>query len=223
MPTRRVLSLYGDRWVVGTGTPDGFLGTPIRQHFVMKKATDLMALLTPGQALAQAPGLPVYLNKTYFKDTLDAATTSAYSSFWNIFVAPIEPAVPGTFFRDPAGIFYRVRNTYLPAEGLVVCQADALPLDTFATVTFNTGAYDPVSDSYTTGSSVSNSLAMEIPLFYRFLHQSDDAYQKGDMALFVQQNLTPKRNDKLVRNGVVWVVLQVQPELDTWALHVRRA
>lgn len=223
LPARNVLTLYGDRWVVGTGTPDGFLGNPIRQHFVMKKATDLMALLTPGQVLASSPGVSCYVNKTYFKDIVSPLTDSGSDPSWDIFASPSEPVVSGMFFRDQGNKFYRVRQTYLPAEGLTVCQSDSLEAGPLTNGVFDTGSYDPVSDAYAGGTLTVPVLVIPQPVFYRFRYISDPAHERGDIAVFAPTTLTPKRNDKFVMNGMRYVVVQVQAELDAWALQVRLA
>jgi hypothetical protein len=236
IPTRRVVLLYGDRWVIGNGTPDGFGGAPVRQHFTMKRATDLLALLTPGQALAAAAGTPAYVQKMYFKDVVNSLTDSEYDTQWNIFVAPNEPAGKGTFLRDAQGRFFRVRNDYLPTEGLRVLQTDSLDVAALQTGRFPSGTYNPVTEELTAGVVVVPTLWMDVPVFYRFRHISDDKVQPGDRAVFVPHNLVVQPGDLFTleattwseyfagMEGRAWRVLTVQDEMtDAKALHVRLA
>lgn len=223
IPARRAVSLLGEKWLIGNGSTDGFAGSAIRQHYVMKRVTDTLAVLTPGQALAQAAGTAAYGHKTFLKDTVNSQTDSEYDAQYNIFMAPSEGVVKGTFFRDEASILYRVRNTYLPVEGLVVAQADTLDTDAFQSCVFSTGSYNPATEVTTAGTTTVNSIWLDTPKFYRFRHTSDSQIQAGDLALFVPTTISPVAGMKFTMLGAVWIVLTAQLEIDCWALHVRRA
>jgi hypothetical protein len=221
MPTRRVVSLYGDRWLVGTGTPDGFQGSVIRQHFSMKRVTDLMAVLTPAQALSAASGTPAYTQKMYFKDTVNSLTDAEYDTFWNVYLAPSETVVKGTFLRDASSVLYRVRGTYLPPEGLRVAQADELDSDAVKSCVFNTGAYNPTTDAFAAGSSTVSCIWLDMPKLFRFRHVSEAGMQAGDRAVLVPTSVTPVPNMVFTMDSLRWRVLSVQAELDAWVVHAR--
>lgn len=221
MPTRRVLSLYGERWLVGNGSVDGFQGEAIRQHFVMKKATDLMALLTPGEALAAAAGTSVYVHKAYFKEVVNTLVDAEYDSQFNIFIAPGEPAAKASFFRDADGRLYHVRNDYLPVEGLRVCQSDILDTGARNDAVFDGGTVDPVTEARTGGSPTVSSIWLDMPKFYRFRAMSDDRIQPGDIAVFVPTSITPVQGQTFTLLGRKWRVVTVQAEEDCWAIHAR--
>lgn len=224
MPARRVLAMYGDRWIVGLGTPDGFGGEVIRQHFNSKRATHLLALLTPGQAVAAAAGTQSYAQLMYFKDDINPLTDSAYDAQWNIFVAPDEPASKGTFLRDTvSGRLYRVRNDYLPTEGLRLLQSDELDLDAVQPCVFDTGTFNPVTEVTTAGTTTVSCIQMDVSKFYRFRHISDEKVQPGDVALFVPSSLSLKLGMTFTMAGAKWHVVGMQAELDAQAALVRRA
>jgi len=223
IPTRRVISMYGDRWLVGTGTPDGFLGSVIRQHFGMKRVTDNMTLYTPNQAVALSGGTAVYAHKFYFRDVVNNLTEAEFDTFWNIFVAPGEAAAKGSFFRDADGRFYRVRNDYLPVEGLRVCQSDTLDAAARTTAVFNTGSYNPITDSVSAGTTTVNCIKLEPPKFYRFRYVSDPKLEPGDLCIFVPGSFAATTGQTFTMDGRKWRVLGVETELDAKALHVRLA
>lgn len=223
IPARRCISVYGDRWLVGTGTPDGFLGSPIRQHFNTKRVTDLFAVLTPGEALAAAAGTPAYAQKMFLKDTINALTDSEYDAQWNIFIAPGEPAGKGTFLRDASGRLYRVRNDYLPTEGLRILQTDELDTDAARVCTFDTGTFDPITETTTASTTAVSCIAVDTPKFFRFRHLSDERIQPGDVALFVPTSVTLKQGMTFAMSGGKWRVMAFQPEIDAYAAHVRLA
>lgn len=223
LPTRRVVNLYGDRWLVGNSTTDGFYGEVVRQHQAMKRVTDSMTLLTPGQLLTNAAGVSLYAHKYYFSDIAGAMDSAEIDTFWNIFVAPGEAAAKGSFFKDGNARLYRVRNDYLPVECLRVCQSDTLDPAALVSVTWGTGTYDPVNDTVSGSTTVVNAVVLDTPKFYRFRFVSDPTNVKGDVAVFVPTTLTPKAGDSFTMGGVKWRAVTVQAELDAWAVHARRA
>lgn len=223
LPTRRVVNLYGDRWLVGNSTTDGFYGEVVRQHQAMKRVTDSMTLLTPGQLLTNAAGVSLYAHKYYFSDIAGAMDSAEIDTFWNIFVAPNEPVAKGSFMKDATGRFYRVRNDYLPVEGLRVCQSDSLDVGSRMAATFAVGSYDPVQDSYGPASTPTTVIAVETPKFYRFRYMSDPALQKGDMAVFVPSTVAVKQGALFTMGGRQWRIMTVQAELDCNVIHARLA
>lgn len=223
IPSRRCISVHSERWLVGTGTFDGFVGSPIRQHFNTKRVTDLLAVLTPGQALAAAAGTSAYAQKMYFKDTVNALTDAEYDAQWNIFIAPAEPAGKGTFLRDAGGQLYRVRNDYLPTEGLRILQCDELDDDAFRTCVFDTGTYNPVTETATAGTTTVNGIVLDSPKTYRFRHMSDDRIQPGDMAAYFPTSLTLKPGMTFTMSSQKWRIMTVQTEIDANLAHVRLA
>jgi hypothetical protein len=223
MPTRGVLLTNGDRWLVGTGTPDGFQGEVIRRHYTTKRATDLLAVLTPAQALAAAVGVAAYAQKMYFKDVVNSVTDSEYDVQWNIFMAPAESARKGYFLRDSGGRLYRVRNDYLPTEGLRILQSDELDTDAVQSCTFNTGVENVVTEVVAAGTTAVTGIQVDMPKFYRFRHLSDERIQPGDVALFLPTSLTLKQGMTFTMAGKRWQVMTFQPEMDAQAAHVRLA
>lgn len=223
LPTRRVIEMYGDLWLVGTGTPDGFYGEVIRQQYTMKRVTDAFTLYTPGAALAQVGGLAVYGHRHYFRDVTDNVSEAKLDTFWNIFLAPGEPAGPGSILKDARGGLYRVRNDYLPVEGLRVCQSDTLDAGSRVTVALDTGVYDPVTDSFSSGSSAVPGILLNLPQAYHFRHMTDGRELPGDRILFLPGSSQPTTGGTLSIAGVKWRVVTVQPELDAKAVHMRLA
>lgn len=223
LPTRKIVSIYGDRWLAGRGTADGFQSEAVRQHFNMKRVTDLMSVLTPEQARAEASGTLAYVHKLFLKDTVNSLTDSEYDCQFNIFIAPGEMARKGSFLRDTEGRLYRVRNDYLPADEIRVLESDQLDTDALVSATFDTGSYNPATDSVAAGTTVSKVIVLDTPKFYRFRHISDDRIQPGDMTMFAASSLNCQPGTKFEITGAKWQILTVQPEVDLVAIHARLA
>jgi len=224
IPVRRVVSIFGDRWIIGGGNPDSYGGEVIRRSYGMKKATDLALLRTPGQACLGAGGTTAYVQKQYFKDTVNQLTTGEIDTFWNVFIAPDEPVQRGTFLIC-GSLILRSRQTYLPVEGLNVAQSDQLDPGTAETVTFTgNGSYDPVTDEIATLSTAVPSLLFDFNKLYRFRTEADRPAKPGDLTMLVAAaSITPTVGARFTRvDGSGWQVLSVEAELDAWLMHVRR-
>lgn len=221
LPARRVLTIYGEQWLAGAYVDDGFQGEPIRRQATLKRADRLYSILTPSQACAAAVGTPAYGQRVYFKDMSNALTDSEYDAFWNVFFSPTEAVVKGTFLRDDLGVLYRVRNAYLPTEGLRVCQSDELDSNARLSVVFDSGSYNPVTETRVAGTTTVNGIWVEMPKFFRFRHRSEQLTQAGDISVFIPTTYTPKVGDQFTMDSLKWQVLTFQAELDAWALHSR--
>lgn len=221
IPTRRVVQVYGERWLVGAVVVDGFLGDAIRKQYTMKRADAAMSILTPAQACAAATGTLAYAQRVYFKDVSNALSDSEYDTFWNVFLAPGEPAAKGSFLRDQDGVLYRVRGAYLPTEGLRVCQSDQLESDARLVAAFDSGTWNPVTETRAAGTTNVNAIWMELPKFFRFRHRSEGDVRAGDRALFIPTTYTPKVGDTFTMQSAKWQVRTFQAEGDALALHVR--
>lgn len=226
LPDRRVVSIYDEVWLVGDPTTDGFQGERMRKNYAMRRSTGLMAIWSPGDAAAP-PAVPTQIahgHKLWFKDVQTPLTTSDYETFWNISFAPFEDIKAGYFLEDVAGTLFRVRESYLPIQGLTIAQSDELPPDARQTVTFITGStFDPVADAYAPTTIVTTGLFMPTGQLYRSQVDADPLVKPGDMTLLVDKDVhTPRVGDKLTAKGFTWNIVQLQPELDAWLMRVRR-
>lgn len=226
IPARRCIALGSQKWLVGLPTDDSFLGDIARQNYNLKKVTNLIAVLTPALACAGAAGTNVYIQKYYFKDTSNARTDSEPGTFWNVFFSPDETVYKGAFLRDEAGLLYRVRQFYPVAEGYLVAQTDQLDDDARQTgVLFDSGVYDPITDTTSAGTISASVIQFELSKFYRFRQQQESQVLAGDKGVFVSATelATPKVGTQFVMLGLRWRIVAFQAELAAWVLHVRLA
>lgn len=222
IPERKVIQIFNDRWLVGDGNPDSWNGEPIRQSFNIRKSNFSAEILTPAQACLSQAGTQVYVQRAYFKDTVNPLTDADYDPFWNVFVAPGEAVAKGTFFRIGSQLL-RVRSAYLPVENLRIAQSDEVDVGPVAAV-FSTGAYNPVTDSTATGGISTFVLMFDFTKAYRYLTQASDRVAAGDMnALVPSSALTPVAGQLVGIAGVTWRILTVDTEADCRLLHLRRA
>lgn len=222
LPARQVLSIFGERWVAGYGTPDGFAGEPIRTSFNLKHVTDSLAILTPAQALAAAAGTSVWVHKLYLREEVNAQTESDYTPQWNIFLSPGETVTKGTFFRDANGVLFRTREEYTSIEGLRVALADQLD-DGVLSATFGSGTFDPVLDKFTGAGTTVAAIMLNIMQLYKLRERSDGTVQPGDIAVLVPTSANVKAGMRFTLAGRAWTVRTAQAELDATLLLARGA
>lgn len=223
IPTRRCVTLGAQRWLVGAPTDDGFAGETIRHTYNVKRVTNLMQVLTAGQAATGASPLAVYAQRYYFKDSVDQATSSQYDTFWNIFFTTNEPVSRDAFLRDEAGRVYHVRGAYEVPEGFIIAQSDQLDADAAQTAVFKTGAYDRATDSFASGSTTTTVLQFEPTKFYRFRQQAESQLKPGDKAIIVSAAVTPHAGMRFTMLSREWQTVTAQVQGDGWLLLARLA
>lgn len=224
IPSRRVLKLLDENWIVGDGNSDAIYNTKIRRAYSMKKANYLGEILTPGMALDSVPGTFAYAQAVYFKDTIDPLQTSDYDSFYNIFFSVTEP-VRQTNLIKLDGRFYRVRGTYKPLEGYVTAQSDELAEDAFQVVQFKQNStYDPVADSYTSTTVEANCLRIDFTKTIENMQQSSPREERGDEKAYFSKTVLPglKVSDTFTMLGELWRIVSVVPSEGAWLAHIRR-
>lgn len=222
LPSRQVLSIFGERWVAGYGTPDGFGGDPIRTSFNLKHVTDSFALLTPAETLAAATGVPVWVHKDFLRDEVNTQTDAEYEPQWGIFLSPGEAVVKGTFFRGTDDKLYRVREEYISIEGLRVAVTDQLD-DLLLSAAFQGGTYDRVNDVFTGGTVTVPAMRLDMNKLYKVRERSDGTLAAGDIAVVVPTASSAKTGSRFTLLGRTWEALSVQPELDALLIHARGA
>lgn len=224
IPSRRVIVALGEMSLVGSGIVEGIYGVAIRQEFWMRKITDSFTKLTPGAAALDSAGTAFYGQKTYFRATNSAQTSSEYDPLWNIYCNPGEGIAEGQFLKV-GSLYYRVRNAYLDLAGYTVAESDELDSGARVSVTFNTtGAYNPVTDTYASGTTTVYGILMDRYKWYDLLTPSDKPTLAGDMTLVVAtSSVTPVVGKTVTIASRAWQILNVTANSDGWELHLRRA
>lgn len=238
LPTRRVVATSTERWIVGDPNTDEFQGSQIRQTSKAKRATDLLTLLTPGQAALQSPtGSAVFYGYSeYLKDTVNTPSNSDYTPQLNMTIAITEKPLDGAFLRSNDYILH-IRSLYKESEGFWVACCDIVSLyngsqwqsgagrnykaEVSATFT-GTETYDPTTDSYGSTPTITTGILLERIKLYDNQTAADGANKSGDMTLLVAKSaITPKVGSQ-VTTPDRWTIIAATEYQDAWALHVQR-
>lgn len=219
MPTRRVLAIFDERWIVGNGNTDALAGETIRVAYLMRKVTDSAVRLTPAEACVSAVGYSVYVSKDQLKETVNGVTDSEYDNQAKISLASTEAVTKGQFFRI-GGDLFRIRSRNQEANGFLSALADELDTGYLVSAAFgSTGVYDPVTDSYPGGTTITPSILIDTSKLYRFRSEADAKFLSGDMTL-ITTNTAPVGATVTIA-GVLWKIITKTVELDAFNLHIR--
>lgn len=238
-PTRHVVSSGGERWIIGEPNLDQFQGRDIRQTFRCKKVNDSFNVRTPGQAaLNTTASTTLYGFTEYLKDTTNTQTDASYSPQFRVTVGINEIVLPGQFLKATDKLLH-VRSIYEAAEGFWEATTDEIALLQGSTwhsgtaaltncevaVSFPTsGAYNPISDTYTTSVSNTTGILLDRIKLYDLKSSADPANDPGDMTLVVAQSaVTPVSGQTLTANSLTWRIVSSVAYQDAWELHIRRA
>ena len=233
VPARRVIKVYGDRWVMGVPVEDGWKGRTIRKTAACKLATDYYEVLTPGQAALRTAGsVSVYAYTEYVKDTVNTPTDSDYDPQY--LVAFGEKVADGMFLKS-ADHYLRVRSAYSEPSGFEHVTADEIAYsyggnftdgelygrNCEVNVTFS-GTYNPITDSDAAGAATTGIL-MDMYKMYRYGTQADFKNTPGDMTLIVAKSaVTPLVGRQATIGGIKWQIMGITAWQDAWNLHLRR-
>lgn len=224
---RRVVTVQNKQWIMGELVTDSFKDKPIRLTAVAKEATDLFALLTPGQAAERAAGsLNLYGHAAFLKDTVNTVTESDFDPQYMVSFGSTETIPDGYFLRSPRQ-YLHMRSVHLALEGLVVASSDQIVLDSSVVkncevdATF-LGAMDPITQL--PGSPVLvKGILMDMYMLYTYQTQSVEKNLPGDMSLVISNAYTPKAGQNLTISGKAWRVVDYSPYHDAWNIRIRRA
>lgn len=220
IPTRRVLSVVGNRWIVGDGTSDAFQNTVVRTTYWLKRVTDVGQALTPAQACAGAAGVDLCLHKVFLQNTINTVTDAEYDQFYNVFSNLAEMPPKASYIRIGAE-FLRVRESHRDINGMSLASCDALDAGTLVSVTLNDGGvYDPITDTYTGSTTTVDGLFFNLYKAYEYSSQADARMLAGDMSLVLANEL--EVGQSLTTKGAKWRVQAKVAELDGWKYHIRR-
>lgn len=220
LPSRRVLSILGERWIAGDGNSDALHGAAMRRNYWLKKVTDTVNLLTPAQVCASASGTVTHVSKEFLKDTVNAVSDSGYDNFWLVYLAPAEPISKSRYIKTDTSLL-RVRSTHSDEAGFLVASCDELDSASLVTAVFaGSGSFDPVTETYSGGSVSQVGILFDAYKAYEYKTLADPKVNAGDLTLVVTNSVAP---GALVAIGSdTYRVLSQQVELDAYSLHLRK-
>lgn len=220
LPVRRVVEVFGERYIIGDGNTDGIFDRPVRKAYWLKRSDTLATVRMPGELISGAPGVQMYVNQDYMKDLVNVNTDSEYDPYWRIF-ASISEAVPKGAFISVSGLLLRVRTSHVELSGFIEAQSDELDVGLLQTVTIpGSSTYNPVTDTYTATPTALQAIVLDAYKLYRYQTWADSKVNAGDLTLIMSSASPVGQN--VTMNSKQYRVLAVRQELDAYAHHVAR-
>jgi hypothetical protein len=222
MPTRNVITLFGDTWIVGDKNIDGYIGTEIRAGYNIRKSTGLYEILTPGQAALATVGISAHAYLNIDKDIQDSLNTADVTTYWRAFFAHTEMLYSGSIFRLGT-TYYRVRTSYETPDKFTLAESDNLDNCRVAVNFISTG-YDLITDTSSIATIATYGLLFNYVQGYTKNNPGLVKQEAGDKLLIVAKStVTPELGQKVTAGSTAYTVKGIADELDSWLLHVRPA
>ena len=222
IPSRGVVTIAGEHYLVGDGTPDFWEGEVIRRNYVLQGADALADITSIAGALANTTPTQAYVAVVFSRYLPEAGDSSRLPPQYQIFLAGSETASADTLVKVGA-VWYLIKQSYVSPSGLRIALANALDEPLFETVSFVSTTYDPVSDTSSTSGVSAKIMRVKWTEHYTYLSIGSETYERGDQQVFLPKTLTPKPSDVVVLSDGSWRILAVLDEGDRWSCHVRRS
>lgn len=222
MPARGVITIDGQKYLVGHGAPDYWRGKAIRVSYVIQGADGLANLSSIAESLSNAAPRTAYAALVFSKYMPEANDNSKYPPQYQMFLAGAEEA-PADSLIELDSRFFLVKQSYISTSGLRVALVNEIEDPVFETVTFGSRTYDPLTDTYTSAGSPIKIMRVKWSEHYLYLSKASETYERGDMQIFILKASTPKPSDTLALADGTWRILAVQDEGLHWSCHARRA
>jgi hypothetical protein len=226
IPARRVVTAFGENWIVGTDQSDQFQGAILRTKYVVQRAHGAATLRTVAQALS-AGGTATYGSKLWVKDVKELEVSSKLEGFFNLYLPSYETVAIGNLIQL-SGRQHLVRNYLLSAAGFLEAEVSELALDALTVGSYKAMSFAPATDDRTVSSTTAlNVLRLRFQDLYTYREQAQDKFQEGDLKALIRKAdvATAKVNDLLSVGGEDWEILSVSDEDGSlcWGLHLRHA
>lgn len=221
IPARRVVTIFGESWIVGDGNTDGIYNTAIRTAYWLKRADEIATLRSPAQALAGFGGTTLHINKTFFKDIQNGVTDTDYDAFWEVFTSKTESAVVGKIVISGSKLL-RVRGFHQELSGFGLMMCDELAKLDSLTVKPANAVFDPITETWSGVPVAVATYLVDGYKMYKYFSQSDVKVNAGDLYAVVAASVKP--GSEAVHSTLgKFKVNQVRPELDAFVLHLVKA
>lgn len=223
LPTHNALLVLDQLTLIGGVTPDEWNGTTIRKAYWTKKVSDNFSRMTPGQAALNATGTATYGQKDYLRETINAQTDASLDAMWRVYLSASIVTLPGTILKA-VSTYYRVRTSYQDVDGFLTCMCDELDYNLQSVSFTTTSAYNPITDTYTAGTTNTTGIMLDFSKVYAYKTAADPKAAPGDYGLVVAKTaITPTVGGEVTALGAPWRIFATQEDQDAWVCHIRRA
>jgi len=221
VPTRGVISIGPQRYLITDSSLDHWDGEAIRARYVLQGADDLILVRTIQETLEDTPGFSAYASVDFNKYSTDERDNSNFQNQYHIFFAGSEIIPVNSILTSSSGKSFFGRTSYKTPAGLIDVFSDELPSPVTDSATFSARTYNPITDDYMETNLTVSCIGMRWQEHFERLNKSTTPYESGDIQLLVPLSVTPRPSDTLLFRGTKWTILSCIQEDGYWSLHVR--
>lgn len=226
-PAHRVVSCYGERWIVGDTILDGFDFEAIRKTASAKLVTDEFQILSPRQAAQHAlvGERFAYGQAEFLKATVNTPMDSEYDPQY-VAAFGVNEYIPKNYFLRSDRFILSVRMVEHSVEGFTQATVDQIGWiqdgvweeNPQITVELE-GTINPITELPAPGATVSG-LVLDMYKLYQYKTDADPLSKPGDRTLLLADRVANGRQMKFA--GERWQAITVQPLHDAFMVHIRR-
>lgn len=222
LPTRRVIIIDGQAYLVSSASPDFWNGARIRTNYVIQGADDIASIHTIAGALINTPPATAYASLGFNKNMTDERQGSEYLSQYNIHLAATE-SVGADALINIGARWFLVRQSYVSVSGLLVTLANEIEGTVFETVNFDTRAYNPITDTWAVTPTSVKVLRVRWTDHFEYLTRGTEKFERGDAVVMIHKTATtPKAADVLTMSDGKWAIVNAHNYGLYWGCHARR-
>lgn len=218
---RRVLRLGDYTWIVGSGNPDYFKASVIRNKYILHEADGLASIKTFGQYLADTLGISAYAAAEWTKAAREIDESAALVDVAEAVLA-ITEILPDVGIMTLGAATYLMREPHMTSGGFQSATIEEIKAPVREIGSFIGRTYDPVNDTWAGAGTPINFLRLRWQSHFKYVSRSTLHYQAGDdVIVCLKTAATPKANDRVTLTDGLYQVLTVQSDNDCWSCHVR--
>jgi hypothetical protein len=220
MPASGLARIMGSVWIIGGAQTDA-LDELHRTKYVIEMAPTQLNVSRLPSFLSSTVTFTTYTDSAWVKDAKQLEVSSDIPQIFDVSLA-IAADVRQYDVLWAAGVAYLVMSPRKMASGLQV--ANSLRLDQTAPVsaTLRTRAYNPVTGTYSVGSTTSvSALFVRWQSLFAYGSQTSERYQEGDKAIVLPFGTVITTSSTLAYAGVTYQVLSVLDIAGAVVAHAR--
>lgn len=224
LPPRRVITLYGEQWVLSEPIKDGFNSAPVRQTMSARKCHGLYQIKTAHElALGITAPRSAYAYRSFVRATQDA--TETYMEPYTEFSFALTEASMDKCFIVQNSRVWSPRFETDNSEGFKYIEADEVVSEGDVSESYvqvqGKKEYDPV-EMTEISSLTFTALLIDRYVLFKKLDQAQESNYAGDKTLIVSKSSDPNPQGYYDIGTGRWSILALHDLGDGWAVHVRK-
>lgn len=228
LPTRRVVKIQDEYYIVGRKILDYFKDRKIREHLLLHPADGLFSHGTALKHITNTGLSTLYAAVALRKEGKEEGESSEFFAMYNIYMGNNEEIPRDHIVKSPDGHYYRVQAFEQQTGEYHSAYVSDLGKNALTTVIYTpAGEYDVAADAHIAGTPVTLTAFVErYQTNYRYLTWSAAKFQNGDIVVTISATTVanPKTDARFLVRGRDYRMIEKQQDgFGCWELQLRPA